>query len=114
MQQEINGERGIVHADREFRSQGRNFHRTKDATSTSDAHGIRTAIIDKRVALSADHLTRIFNRGLSTRKASHRVGRHRGALGAEELDGALAVNSDGADTVATFTVNPLTPVGTKT
>ncbi len=73
--------------------------------TTSDARGVRIAVIDNGVGIPPENLARIFAHGFTTRKHGHGFGLHSGALAAKELGGALGVHSDGPGTGATFTLD---------
>ena len=60
---------------------------------------------DNGIGIATEHLARIFAHGFTTRKDGHGFGLHSAALAAEELDGSLAVNSDGPGAGATFTLD---------
>jgi two-component system, NtrC family, sensor kinase len=52
-------------------------------------------IQDNGVGISADHLTKIFNYGFTTKKDGHGFGLHSGANAAKEMGGRLTARSDG-------------------
>jgi signal transduction histidine kinase len=72
--------------------------------TTSDDRSVKTAISDNGVGIPAENLTRIFNHGFTTRKTGHGFALHSSALAAQELGGALTVQSDGPGRGATFTL----------
>jgi signal transduction histidine kinase len=79
---------------------------------SNDAETVRIAVIDNGVGIAAEHLTRIFSHGFTTRKEGHGFGLHSSALAARELGGALLVHSDGRGCGAQFTLElPLTTPG---
>jgi signal transduction histidine kinase len=65
---------------------------------------IKISVTDHGVGIPAENLTRIFNHGFTTRKDGHGFGLHSGALAAQQLGGALLVQSDGPGQGATFTL----------
>jgi PAS domain S-box-containing protein len=71
---------------------------------------VKIAVIDNGVGIPAEHLTRIFEHGFTTRKEGHGFGLHNGALAAKELGGSLAAYSDGIGKGATFVLElPIRP-----
>jgi PAS domain S-box-containing protein len=62
------------------------------------------AIADNGVGIAPENLTRIFAHGYTTRKSGHGFSLHNGALAAQELGGALRVQSAGLGCGATFTL----------
>jgi signal transduction histidine kinase len=72
--------------------------------TTSAADRVRIAIIDNGVGIAADHLTKIFNHGFTTRKNGHGFGLHSGANAAKEMGGTLTAKSDGLGKGAEFTL----------
>jgi signal transduction histidine kinase len=71
-------------------------------TSTPDRVGI--SITDNGVGIVAENLTRIFQRGFTTRASGHGFGLHGSALAAKEMGGSLQVHSEGPGRGATFTL----------
>lgn len=71
---------------------------------TSGDYGVRIAVIDNGVGISADTMSRLFRHGFTTRKSGHGFGLHSGALAARELGGSLTAHSDGLGRGATFTL----------
>jgi PAS domain S-box-containing protein len=71
---------------------------------------VKIAVIDNGIGIPAEHLTRIFEHGFTTRKEGHGFGLHNGALAARDLGGSLAAYSDGHGKGATFVLElPLRP-----
>jgi PAS domain S-box-containing protein len=71
---------------------------------------VKIAVIDNGIGIPAEHLTRIFEHGFTTRKEGHGFGLHNGALAAKDLGGSLAAQSDGPGKGAVFTLElPLQP-----
>ncbi len=66
--------------------------------------GVRISVRDNGVGIQAEHMSRIFSHGFTTKKAGHGYGLHSGALAARELGGALRVESAGPAQGATFTL----------
>jgi PAS domain S-box-containing protein len=56
---------------------------------------VRITIADNGVGIAAEHLTRIFNHGFTTKKDGHGFGLHSGANAAKEMGGTLTAHSDG-------------------
>jgi PAS domain S-box-containing protein len=72
--------------------------------SATEANGVSIQVIDNGVGIQAEHLTRIFAHGFTTRRNGHGFGLHSGALAAKELGGSLTVQSDGPGHGALFTL----------
>ncbi len=65
---------------------------------------VRITIADTGVGIAADHLTKIFNHGFTTKKDGHGFGLHSGANAAKEMGGTLRAHSDGPGKGAEFTL----------
>jgi len=65
---------------------------------------VRITIADTGVGIAADHLTKIFNHGFTTKKDGHGFGLHSGANAAKEMGGTLKAHSDGPGKGAEFTL----------
>ena len=65
---------------------------------------IQITVTDNGSGIAAEHLTRIFSYGFTTKKHGHGFGLHGGALAAKEMGGSLTAHSDGAGKGATFTL----------
>jgi signal transduction histidine kinase len=63
---------------------------------------LRLEVRDNGIGIAPEMLTRIFQRGFTTRTGGHGFGLHSSALAAEQLDGSLSVHSDGPGKGATF------------
>jgi PAS domain S-box-containing protein len=71
---------------------------------------LKISISDNGIGIPPENLTRIFSHGFTTMRGGHGFGLHSGALAAKEMDGTLAVHSDGLGKGATFTLElPLQP-----
>lgn len=71
---------------------------------------IKISVSDNGIGIPPENLTRIFSHGFTTMRGGHGFGLHSGALAAKEMNGTLAVESDGAGKGATFTLElPLQP-----
>jgi signal transduction histidine kinase len=68
------------------------------------ATGLRITVIDNGIGIAPESLARIFQHGFTTKKDGHGFGLHSGVLAAQELGGALTVQSDGLGQGATFTL----------
>ena len=66
--------------------------------------GVQISVADNGVGILAEHMTRIFSHGFTTKKDGHGFGLHSGALAAREMGGALRVDSAGPGSGATFTL----------
>jgi PAS domain S-box-containing protein len=64
----------------------------------------KIAVEDNGMGIAAENLNRIFSHGFTTKKSGHGFGLHSSALAANEMGGALSVQSDGPNTGATFTL----------
>jgi C4-dicarboxylate-specific signal transduction histidine kinase len=65
---------------------------------------VRISIRDNGVGISAEHLTKIFNHGFTTKKDGHGFGLHSGANAAKEMGGSLSAYSDGPGKGAELTL----------
>jgi PAS domain S-box-containing protein len=65
---------------------------------------VKVAVSDNGIGIPAENLTRIFNHGFTTKKDGHGFGLHSCALAAQEMGGALRVESRGPGQGATFTL----------
>jgi ligand-binding sensor domain-containing protein/signal transduction histidine kinase len=73
---------------------------------------VRVEIADNGVGIPPENLTRIFSHGFTTRKDGHGFGLHSAALAAREMEGSIAVQSEGVGKGATFILElPLNPPG---
>jgi signal transduction histidine kinase len=66
------------------------------------ATGVRVAVADNGAGIAAEHMSRIFTHGFTTKKTGHGFGLHSGALAAREIGGVLRAESLGAGRGATF------------
>jgi ligand-binding sensor domain-containing protein/signal transduction histidine kinase len=71
---------------------------------TGDNGCVKIAVGDNGVGIAPENLTRIFSHGFTTKKNGHGFGLHSGALAAQEMGGALTVQSAGPGQGATFTL----------
>jgi signal transduction histidine kinase len=70
-----------------------------------DAPGwVKLVVADNGIGISAENLTRIFQRGFTTRRDGHGFGLSSAITAARELRGSLTVHSDGLGQGATFTL----------
>lgn len=67
--------------------------------------GVQIAVADNGIGIQSEHMKRIFSHGFTTKKDGHGFGLHSGALAAQELGGALRVDSAGPGHGATFTLH---------
>lgn len=63
---------------------------------------VRVSIRDTGCGILAEHITRIFNHGFTTKKTGHGFGLHSAANSAKEMGGQLFAESDGFGHGATF------------
>ncbi|MDB5327473.1 MAG: putative two-component sensor histidine kinase [Phycisphaerales bacterium] len=73
--------------------------------SGAGEHRLRIAIKDNGVGIAAEHLSRIFEHGFTTRPEGHGFGLHSAINAAREMGGSLDVFSAGAGQGATFTLD---------
>jgi C4-dicarboxylate-specific signal transduction histidine kinase len=71
---------------------------------TADGPRVRIAVTDNGCGIAAEHLTRIFAHGFTTRAEGHGFGLHSAVNAAKEMGGSLQVASDGIGRGATFTL----------
>ena len=69
-----------------------------------DERRVRISVTDNGCGIAADHLSRIFVHGFTTRKNGHGFGLHSCAIAAKDMGGTLTVSSDGCDKGTTFTL----------
>jgi signal transduction histidine kinase len=69
-----------------------------------DERRVRISVTDNGCGIAADHLSRIFVHGFTTRKNGHGFGLHSCAIAAKDMGGTLSVSSDGCDKGTTFTL----------
>jgi C4-dicarboxylate-specific signal transduction histidine kinase len=70
---------------------------------------IKIVVSDNGVGIPAEHMTKIFNHGFTTKKEGHGFGLHSGANAAKEMGGSLTARSDGPGKGAEFTLElPIT------
>ena len=70
---------------------------------------VRLEVTDTGGGIQAEHLTRLFAQGFTTRKAGHGLGLHSAAISAKTLGGTLQARSEGEGRGATFMLDlPLT------
>jgi signal transduction histidine kinase len=65
---------------------------------------VKVAVSDNGIGIPPENLSRIFAHGFTTKINGHGFGLHSGALAAQELGGALRVESPGPGLGATFTL----------
>jgi signal transduction histidine kinase len=65
---------------------------------------VRISVIDNGIGIPAEHLTKVFNHGFTTKKDGHGFGLHSGANAAKEMGGSLSGHSDGPGKGAQFTL----------
>ena len=73
---------------------------TLRATRGND--GVRIAVTDNGIGISAENLTRIFSHGFTTKQSGHGFGLHSAALAVKQMGGSLSVQSDGPGRGAVF------------
>jgi C4-dicarboxylate-specific signal transduction histidine kinase len=74
---------------------------------------VKITVGDNGVGIAADHLTRIFNHGFTTKKDGHGFGLHSGANAAKEMGGTLTAHSDGPGKGAEFTLELPVPAAAR-
>jgi C4-dicarboxylate-specific signal transduction histidine kinase len=72
--------------------------------ATAETGRVRMAVTDNGSGIAQENLTKVFRHGFTTKKDGHGFGLHSGALAAKEMNGSLAVHSDGPGKGATFTL----------
>ena len=80
----------------------------------ASADRIKIEVCDNGIGISADHLTKIFNHGFTTKKNGHGFGLHSGANAAKEMGGSLMGRSDGPGAGAEFTLELPTTAAART
>jgi PAS domain S-box-containing protein len=70
----------------------------------ADTARVRLIVQDNGVGIPPENLPRIFEHGFTTRATGHGFGLHSAATVAKDLNGTLAVHSDGPGRGATFTL----------
>jgi two-component system, NtrC family, sensor kinase len=65
---------------------------------------VEISVRDNGVGIPADHMTKIFNHGFTTKKDGHGFGLHSGANAAREMGGNLKAQSEGPGLGAEFTL----------
>jgi two-component system, NtrC family, sensor kinase len=71
---------------------------------------VRLIVADNGVGIPTENVGRIFEHGFTTRKQGHGFGLHSAAVAAGEMDGRLAVRSEGPGKGAEFTLElPVAP-----
>ena len=78
--------------------------RLLQVTAEKDERYLTVRIKDNGVGIPEENLTRIFNHGFTTKRDGHGFGLHSCALAAQDLGGALSVESDGHGHGATFSL----------
>jgi PAS domain S-box-containing protein len=77
---------------------------------TASPDRVKIVVSDNGVGIAPEHVTKIFNRGFTTKKDGHGFGLHSGANAAKEMSGSLIARSDGPGKGAEFTLElPTTP-----
>lgn len=70
-----------------------------------ESHNIKIKIQDNGIGVSKENLTKIFDRGFTTRSDGHGIGLYSVAKSIEEMGGSLQAESEGFNTGAVFTIN---------
>ena len=65
---------------------------------------IRIEVRDNGMGISPENLPRIFEHGFTTKQKGHGFGLHSTALAVNEINGSIAVHSDGSEKGAIFTI----------
>ncbi|HSV46783.1 MAG TPA: sensor histidine kinase, partial [Ramlibacter sp.] len=79
-------------------------HRIALRVGMAGESALRVVVEDEGEGVPAEHLTRIFAHGFTTRKSGHGFGLHSCALAAQQMGGTLTAHSDGPGRGATFTL----------
>jgi PAS domain S-box-containing protein len=66
------------------------------------ADRVKITVRDNGIGIPAEHMTKIFNQGFTTKKDGHGFGLHSGANAAKEMGGSLMARSDGPGKGAEF------------
>jgi len=72
--------------------------------NTKDSLNFMIQVMDTGIGISAEHMTKIFSYGFTTKKQGHGFGLHSSANLAKEMGGHLSVTSDGIGKGAVFTL----------
>ena len=70
----------------------------------SPSDQVTIIVRDNGIGIPANHMTKIFNHGFTTKKDGHGFGLHSGANAAKEMGGSLTAHSEGPDKGAEFTL----------
>jgi len=62
-------------------------------------------VSDNGMGIAAEHLTRVFAHGFTTRPDGHGFGLHSCVLAAQDMGGTLVAHSEGPGRGATFTLD---------
>ena len=82
----------------------RNNKRMVISISMASADQVAIIVRDNGVGIPANHLTKIFSHGFTTKKDGHGFGLHSGANAAYEMGGSLTAHSEGPGKGAEFTL----------
>lgn len=85
---------------------GREQAERKVVLRIAPGHGerVRIEVIDNGVGIAAEHMSKIFSYGFTTRQEGHGFGLHSAILAAKAAGGELTAHSDGPGRGATFTL----------
>jgi PAS domain S-box-containing protein len=75
------------------------------AHPTAPQQRVQFIVSDTGIGISAEHLTRIFGHGFTTKNDGHGFGLHSAANAAREMGGSISVESPGRGMGATFTLD---------
>jgi two-component system, NtrC family, sensor kinase len=74
-------------------------------TCVTPENRLQIEVSDNGIGIPAEHLTRIFSHGFTTKRDGHGFGLHSCANAAKEMEGSLGVESDGPGLGAAFTLD---------
>jgi PAS domain S-box-containing protein len=97
----INVLRNAKHAMEDVRGQER---RMIIRVGMASPDRVKIGVRDNGIGIHAEHLTKIFNHGFTTKKDGHGFGLHSGGNAAKEMGGSLTAHSDGPGRGAEFTL----------
>ncbi len=70
-----------------------------------DKNTVRIEIADNGIGIAADHLTKIFSYGFTTKKNGHGFGLHSSAISVNQMGGVMNVESEGVEKGTVFMID---------